>query len=51
MAFDYVIVGGGSAGATRAALATAIRAGADTIYHAVGTCKMGQDAMAVVDPQ
>jgi choline dehydrogenase-like flavoprotein len=28
-----------------------IRASADTIYHPVGTCKMGIDAMAVVDPQ
>lgn len=28
-----------------------VRARADTIYHPVGTAKMGVDAMAVVDPQ
>lgn len=29
----------------------AIRQRADTVYHPVGTCRMGTDGMAVVDPQ
>jgi len=34
-----------------AALLEHIRNRADTIYHPVGTCRMGTDAMAVVDPR
>ncbi len=31
-------------------LVSQIRSRADTIYHPVGTCRMGRDEMAVVDP-
>lgn len=36
---------------TDAGLMADIRARADTIYHPVGTCRMGRDDLAVVDPQ
>ena len=32
-------------------LRAVIRARADTIYHPAGTCRMGGDARAVLDPQ
>jgi choline dehydrogenase-like flavoprotein len=36
---------------TEAQLEQYVRTHSDTIYHPVGTCKMGVDALAVVDPQ
>ncbi len=38
-------------GASDEELIADIRARSDTIYHPVGTCRMGADADAVVDPQ
>lgn len=38
-------------GMSDAEWAALIRAWADTIYHPVGTCRMGRDGMAVVDPE
>jgi choline dehydrogenase-like flavoprotein len=39
------------AGKTEAELRDYVRSHASTIWHPVGTCKMGYDRMAVVDPQ
>jgi choline dehydrogenase len=41
----------GAARQSDAELEAFIRATAETEYHPVGTCKMGSDAMAVVDDQ
>jgi choline dehydrogenase len=40
----------GAAAQGEAALIEAIRSTADTCYHPVGTCRMGHDPLAVVDP-
>jgi choline dehydrogenase-like flavoprotein len=37
--------------ATDAELDADIRARAETIYHPVGTCRMGTDPLSVADPQ
>ncbi len=41
----------GSAVQTDEAILAYIRAEAESVYHPVGTCKMGRDSMAVVDPR
>ena len=41
----------GSAAASDAELAAYVRAQAYTVHHPVGTCRMGNDAAAVVDPR
>ncbi len=41
----------GEGARTDAEIAAFCRAKAETIYHPVGTCRIGSDAMAVVDPQ
>lgn len=41
----------GEEGLADDALMALVRRRADTVYHPVGTCRMGTDALAVVDPQ
>ena len=41
----------GSNANTDAEIEALLRQRVDTVYHPVGSCKMGLDAMAVVDPQ
>jgi choline dehydrogenase-like flavoprotein len=41
----------GEEGKTDGALMELVRHRADTVYHPVGTCRMGADELAVVDPQ
>ena len=41
----------GSNASTDAEIETLLRQRVDTVYHPVGSCKMGVDEMAVVDPQ
>jgi choline dehydrogenase-like flavoprotein len=41
----------GEEGLTDEALMALIRRRADTVYHPVGTCRMGTDELAVVDPR
>jgi choline dehydrogenase len=49
--FGGVEVSPGAAHATRADLAKEVLNRATTVYHPVGTCRMGVDERAVVDPQ
>ena len=48
---DVVELHPGAALADRAALAADLPNRATTVYHPVGTCRMGNDERAVVDPQ
>jgi choline dehydrogenase len=41
----------GEGSQTRSAIEQVLRRKAETIYHPVGTCRMGDDAGSVVDPQ
>ena len=50
-AYEHKELFGVRDGMTDADWANVIRARADTIYHPVGTCKMGVDDSAVVDPR
>jgi choline dehydrogenase-like flavoprotein len=45
------LIPGAGTGDDDASIRAFVRAAAETIYHPVGTCKMGSDPMAVVDAQ
>jgi len=47
----YLVTPGDPFGDTPESMIGYARVAGATLYHAVGTCKMGHDAMAVVDPQ
>jgi choline dehydrogenase len=47
----YLAQVGDPFGDTRESMLGYAKVAGATLYHAVGTCKMGHDAMAVVDPQ
>jgi choline dehydrogenase len=47
----YLVTPGDPFGDTPESMIGYARVAGATLYHAVGTCKLGHDAMAVVDPQ
>lgn len=50
-AFDYIIVGAGSAGCVLASELEYVKKNCATAYHPVGTLRMGEDKQAPVSPR